>query len=106
MVQNNQPNNTNYTKFEKARIIGGRALQLSMGAPFMIPLSKEDLEKLKYNTLEIAIKEFNAGVLKIDIVRPKPEYKTIETQKVKTITREDSLGSDEEVTDADAQMLD
>ena len=60
MVQNNQPNNTNYTKFEKARIIGARALQLSMGAPFMIPLSKEDLEKLRFNTLEIAIKEFNA----------------------------------------------
>ena len=60
-----------YTKYEKARIIGARALQLSMGAPFMMKLSKKDLEKLKYNTLEIAKLEFEKDLLPITIKRPK-----------------------------------
>ncbi len=60
-----------YTKYEKARIIGARALQISMGAPFLIKLSKEDLEKLKYNTLEIAKLEFAKDLLPITIKRPK-----------------------------------
>ena len=60
------------TKYEKARIIGARSLQLSMGAPFMIELSKKDLEKLKYSTLEIAKLEFKKGVIPITVKRPYP----------------------------------
>ena len=37
------------TKYEKARIIGSRALQLSMGAPFTLKLKKSDLESIKYS---------------------------------------------------------
>lgn len=59
-----------YTKYERARMIGSRALQLSMGAPFLLKLSKEDLEKIKYNPIEIAIKELEAGVLPITVTRP------------------------------------
>ena len=60
-----------YTKYEKARILGARALQIAMGAPFLIKLSKKDLEKLKYNTLEIAKLEFEKDVLPITIKRDK-----------------------------------
>ena len=60
------------TKYEKARIIGARSLQLSMGAPFMIGLSKKDLEKLEYSTLEIAKLEFKKGVIPITVKRPYP----------------------------------
>lgn len=59
-----------YTKYEKARMIGSRALQLSMGAPFLIKMSTEELEKIKYDTLEIALREYNEGVLPITIKRP------------------------------------
>ena len=59
-----------FTKYEKARIIGARALQIAMGAPFLIKLSKKDLVELKYNTLEIAKLEFDKGVLPITIKRP------------------------------------
>ena len=62
-----------YTKYEKARIIGARALQISMGAPFRIKLSKEDLVRLKFNTLEIAKLEFEKDVLPITIRRPNPK---------------------------------
>ena len=62
-----------FTKYEKARIIGARALQIAMGAPFLVKLSKEALEKLKYNTLEIAKLEFEKNVLPISIKRTKPK---------------------------------
>ncbi len=59
-----------YTKYEKARMIGSRALQLSMGAPFLIKLSDEELKKIKYNPIEIAMKELDEGVMPITVKRP------------------------------------
>ena len=66
-----------YTKYEKARIVGARALQLSMGAPFMIKLSEKDLKKLHFNTLEIAKLEFEQGLIPITVRRPLPGEKPI-----------------------------
>ena len=63
------------TKYEKARLIGARALQISMGAPFLIKLSEKDLEELKYNPLDIAKREFDEGVLPMEIRRLKPHEK-------------------------------
>jgi DNA-directed RNA polymerase subunit K/omega len=57
------------TVFERARLIGARALQISQGAPLMVKLSTEELEKLKYNPVEIAKREYNEGVLPIVIKR-------------------------------------
>ena len=62
-----------YTKYEKARMLGSRALQISMGAPFLVQVSPEELEKLKYNPLEIAKLEFEKGVIPIGIRRPMPQ---------------------------------
>lgn len=59
-----------YTKYEKARMIGSRSLQLSMGAPFLLNLSPEDLEKIKFNPIEIAVREFAEGILPITVKRP------------------------------------
>lgn len=67
------------TKYEKARIIGSRALQISAGAPFMLKLNDEDLKKLKYSTLEIAKLEFEKGLIPITVYRPMP--KTPEDEK-------------------------
>ena len=61
---------TNYTKYEKARMIGSRALQLSMGAPFLVKLSPEELESMKYDCIEIAQREFEEGILPITVRRP------------------------------------
>jgi DNA-directed RNA polymerase subunit K len=61
-----------YTKYEKARMIGSRALQLSMGAPFILKLKKEDLEEIKYNPIEIAKMEYEKDVLPITVRRPMP----------------------------------
>jgi len=51
-----------YTRFEKARIIGARALQIAMGAPVLIETDKTD-------PLEIAIEEFEKGVIPITVRR-------------------------------------
>ena len=57
------------SKYEKARLLGSRALQLAMGAPMLVKLDKEDLEKIKYNPIEIAKKELEAGNLPMEIKR-------------------------------------
>lgn len=64
-----------YTRYEKVRIIGSRALQISMGAPFLIKLSKEDLERLHYNPIEIAKIEFEKDIIPITVKRPMPGTK-------------------------------
>lgn len=64
-----------FTKYEKARMIGSRALQIAMGAPFLIKIPKKDLEGMGYNTIEIAKLEFEKGVLPITVKRPLPEMK-------------------------------
>ena len=64
-----------FSKYETARILGARALQIAMNAPLLIKLSKEDLEKVKYDSLKIAEIEFESGVLPISVKKPFPEKK-------------------------------
>ena len=64
-----------FTKYEIARVLGARALQIAMNAPLLIKLSKEDLEKVKYDALKIAEIEFESGVLPISIKKPFPGKK-------------------------------
>jgi len=71
-----------FTKYEKARMIGSRALQISMGAPFMVKLSEKDLEDLKFNPVEIAKLEFEKGAIPLTVKRPLP-IKREEEKKVK-----------------------
>jgi len=61
-----------YTKYEHARIVGARALQISMGAPFMVKLTEEELGKLNFNPIEIAKIEFSKGLIPIYVKRPMP----------------------------------
>ncbi|UCG69653.1 MAG: DNA-directed RNA polymerase subunit K [Thermoplasmata archaeon] len=53
-----------YTRFEKARIIGARALQITMGAPVLLRLSKDIIDPVR-----IAESEFDKGVLPISVLR-------------------------------------
>ncbi len=61
-----------FTKFEKARMIGSRALQISMGAPFLLKIAPKKLEEMKYNPVEIAKLELSEGVLPITVKRVLP----------------------------------
>ncbi len=62
-----------FTKYERARIIGARALQLSDGAPILIKLEEKDFERINYSPVEIAKMEFEKGVIPITIRRPLPQ---------------------------------
>ena len=59
-----------YTRFEKARLIGARALQIAQGAPFMVDLSEKDLEAVRFNPIEIAKLEYAKGIIPMDVKRP------------------------------------
>ncbi|MCS7386080.1 MAG: DNA-directed RNA polymerase subunit K [archaeon GB-1867-005] len=56
------------TRYERARIIGARALQISMGAPVLIDIP-EDIE----DPLTIAEMELEMGILPITIRRRSPD---------------------------------
>ena len=53
-----------YTRFERARILGARALQVSLGAPILI-----DVPSTLVDPVEIAEREFAAGVIPITVRR-------------------------------------
>lgn len=61
-----------FTSYEKARMIGSRALQLAQGARPLIKISPEEIASLKYNPIEIAKKEFAAGVIPLSVKRSLP----------------------------------
>ena len=74
----------NFTKYERARILGARALQIAMNAPLLIKISSDDLEKINFDALKIAEIEFNSGVLPISIKQPMPKMKEGELKRAKT----------------------
>jgi len=74
-----------FTKYEIARILGARALQIAMDAPFLLKIDEKELEDIHYNPIEIAKREFTAGVLPITVNRPLPKKKQ---EKIKTAPKE------------------
>lgn len=71
------------SKYERARLIGARALQISMGSPFLIELNQEQLAAIAYNPIEIAKIEFERGVIPIEILRRMPHEKRIDEKDYK-----------------------
>ena len=51
------------TRFEKARLLGARAIQISMGARPLVEI-KDSLDPI-----DIAYEELKAGVLPLDVIR-------------------------------------
>jgi len=80
-----------FSKYEVARILGARALQIAMNAPLLIKLSKEDLEKIKYDALKIAEIEFESNVLPISVKRPFPQRKEEELRRIKERISEEKI---------------
>ncbi|MBD3350593.1 MAG: DNA-directed RNA polymerase subunit K [Candidatus Lokiarchaeota archaeon] len=62
------------TRYERARIIGARALQVSLGAPILIPLKNVELD-----AISIAERELEEGILPLTIRRtlPSGEYQDV-----------------------------
>ncbi len=54
-----------YTRFEKARIVGARALQISMGAPPLI-----DIDEEVRDPVQVAMREFASDAIPLTVSRP------------------------------------
>lgn len=71
-----------FTRYEVARILGARSLQLAMDAPILLKMSADELDHLNFDTLRIAEKELEAGVLPITVKRPLPKKSEREIKKL------------------------
>jgi len=56
------------TRFEKARVVGARALQIALGAPVLV-----DIDPGSLSPIDIATQELEAGALPISIRRTLPD---------------------------------
>ena len=86
-----------FSKYERARIIGARALQIAMNAPLLLKISQEDLEQIKFDALKIAEIELNSGVLPISISRPFPDKKEEKLKRIKEKVIDDQKVQDKEI---------
>ncbi len=64
----------NMTRFEIARLISARALQVSLGAPPLVKVKKED------TAIEIAKKEFGKKILPLSVIRILPNKEEIRVE--------------------------
>ncbi len=55
-----------YTKYEKARIIGARALQIAMGAPVLI-----DVPENISDPIDVALLELERKAMPLTVIREK-----------------------------------
>jgi len=54
-----------FMRFERARVIGARALQIAMGAPVIL-----DVDKGFLDPVSLAEREYDLGLVPITIIRP------------------------------------
>jgi DNA-directed RNA polymerase subunit K/omega len=59
------------TRYEKARIVGARALQISFGAPILVEKPKDMIDPIKIAQLEL-----KSGILPLTIRREHPTDKS------------------------------
>ena len=74
-----------FSKYETARILGARALQIAMNAPLLIKIKQEDLEAIKFDALKIAEVELNSNILPISVKKPLPQKKEGKLKRPKEV---------------------
>ena len=91
-----------FTRYEVARILGARSLQLAMDAPVLLKLTKEQEQELNFDSLRTAEKELEADVLPITVKRPLPK----KSEKiVKKLTEEELAEKLEKEKEKEAKEL-
>lgn len=88
-----------FSKYELARIIGARALQIAMDAPLLIKISDDELKVLKYDAIKLAERELELEALPIAVNRPVPKKKKDKLQVIKEekVSDEDLVAKEQEV---------
>lgn len=62
-----------YTKYEKTRIVGARALQIAMGAPLLVTRKQSEIDPI-----DLARKELDKGAVPLTIKRIYPRTSSTE----------------------------
>jgi DNA-directed RNA polymerase subunit K/omega len=91
-----------YTKYEKARILGARALQISANAPILIKIPKEELDRINYDAIKIAELEFSSGILPITVKRPLPKRSEKKKEDYVEIVKEEKPKVEKKVDEDEA----
>ncbi len=97
MYLNKMANKQEFSKYERARIIGARGLQISMDAPILINIEAKKLDAINYDPLKIAETELDSGVLPISVNRPMPEKKEEDIENIKI--------EEKTISDAQKEMM-
>ncbi len=94
-----------FTRYEIARILGARSLQLAMDAPVLLKLNKEEKDELNFDSLKIAEKEFNSEVLPITVRRPLPKKSEKTVKKLSEEEIKEKLEKQIEKREKEAKKL-
>ncbi len=97
MYLNKMANKQEFSKYERARIIGARGLQISMDAPILINIDEKKLDAINYDPLKIAESELDSGILPISVNRPMPEKKEEDIENIKI--------EEKTISDAQKEMM-
>lgn len=57
------------SKFDKTRLIASRAHQIADGSPIKVELTQEELEKINYNPIKIAMMEFEKDLIDLKVLK-------------------------------------
>ncbi len=82
-----------FSKYERARIIGARGLQISMDAPLLVDVDESELDAMNFDPLKIAEKELDSGILPISVSKPMPRRNE---EAIENIKVDEEVPSDEE----------
>lgn len=87
-----------YTRFERARIVGARALQIALGAPILLDIPDENIDPVR-----IAHAEFNEAVIPITVVRETKAKKAKRPVRVARISEMEGMATG--ATDIDIEPV-
>jgi len=93
-----------FSKYERARIIGARGLQISMDAPVLLKISEAELRSINYDPLKIAEKELDGGILPISVNKPLPKRKEESLSRIKI--EETKVSDDEKIRSEESEEKD
>ncbi len=91
-----------FSKYERARIIGARGLQISMDAPLLIDVDEKELDAMNFDPLKIAERELDSGVLPISVDKPMPKKNE---EAIENIRVDDEVASDAEKIAKENEMV-
>lgn len=85
-----------FSRYEKSRILGARALQIAMNAPLLVKIDKKELERIHFDPLKIAEAEFDSKILPISVNRPLPEKNKDKLKRVKEVITDKEIAEKQE----------